>query len=125
MTDIEQLEEIIGTHNLEGQLSLMKTLIPKGRTRCISIVLAGFVVFWIDKSQVFDNELSSKFQQLSNNPFDDEQKDFLIEFINYLAVCANIPLNRMNRTSMSGEFYSVAETAYKKWVRWNEYKDKD
>lgn len=122
MREIEQLEEIIGTHNLEGQLSLMKTLIPNGRTRCVSMVLAGFIVFWIDKAQVFDNELAIKFQTLGSNPFDDESKVFIIKFINYLSLCADIPNDRINRISRFGMPYSVAETAYQNWVKWEEYK---
>ena len=113
----KDFEAILGKEIYEHWLSMLKTLVPFGRTHRLSVMVAGMLQFAWDKVDHNDEEIeTNKLYAAMEEASQDSESDQLAKIIASMFAEAGV---KASRTNSRGGGYSIAEDAVREFYCWD------
>ena len=117
---VDDFKTVVGSRCYESFLELLKEIGPDSRTERISVVIAGFLRFALNKA--FDDQtegsLSEALVNLEEDPYSEDEQygDVVLELVDEICRETNM---RNSRTTARGTDYSIAQQVLAEYCRWH------
>ena len=114
------LEAVVGPEIYSAWVSMLRTLVPDGRTHRLSVLIAGmlqYAVYLAGEQEDEDDEKSIVYSLLESTETGDPEdvKKLIHDAVVKLFKDAHV---EYGRTSARGQHYSIADDAYAEYVSW-------
>ena len=113
--------DVVGEDTYAVWVSMLKELVPSGRTHRLSVVLAGMLQYAASVAEPDqaededDGSLASSLIQATEASDPSEVEDLIHDAVVQLFKDAKV---QFERTSLQGTKYSIAEDAYAEFIHW-------
>ena len=120
-TTSRSFSDVVGADTYAAWVSMLKELVPNGRTHRLSVVLAGMLQYAASVAELNQEEnedersLASSLIQATEVGDPSEVEDLIHDAVVQLFKDAKV---QFERTSARGTRYSIAEEAYAEFIHW-------
>ncbi|MBI3165259.1 MAG: hypothetical protein HYZ24_11300 [Chloroflexi bacterium] len=114
------LEDVVGKETYAVWVDMLRELVPDGRTHRLSVVVAGMLQYALEvaDSGVEEPSVAKSLIDSAETSDPDEIKSLLHDVVTRLFKDADVTYER---TTKSGEHYSIADEVYDEFSRWFDY----
>ena len=118
---VRSLEELVGSEVYRTWVTMLKKLVPDGRTHRLAPLVAAMLRYALlmaedKRSNAMDeNSLVMTFLYSTETSESSEVKGLLHDVVSRLFKDARV---EFNRTSSRGHHYSIADEAYEEYIHW-------
>ena len=113
--------EVVGTQTYQTWVSMLKTLVPDGRTHRLAPLVAAMLQYATERAEeardndVDEGALTSSLLETGEVSDPAEVKDLIHDAVVRLFKDAGVPFER---TGSRGHSYSIADDAYAEYLHW-------
>ena len=108
-------ELLVGEETYKTWTSMLRQLVPSGRTHRISVVVAGMLYYASLQERIDDNAVSEIFDEIDGMDYEDTESQLLC-VVEQLFTDAKV---KWKRTNSKGHGYSIAEAAIHEYFSWD------
>ena len=120
------MQDVVGKEIYSAWVEMLHMLVPDGRTHRLSVVIAGMLNYALDVAVLNDKGNYTEDKDLvamslidSTETADPEDVKRLLHIM--VTQLFNDAKVTYERTSKSGEHYSIADEAYNEFINWFDY----
>jgi hypothetical protein len=118
------LQDVVGKETYDVWVDMLRELVPDGRTHRLSVVIAGMLLYAVDKSMQIkhrnEEEHSVAMSLIDANEagYPEAIKELIHDVVDRLFKDAGV---KYQRVSKGGERYSIADETYNEFSSWYDY----
>ena len=118
------LQDVVGKEVYDVWVDMLRELVPDGRTHRLSVVVAGMLLYAVDKSMQIkhrnEEEHSVAMSLIDANEagYPEHIKELIHDVVDRLFKDAGV---KYERVSKRGERYSIADEIYNEFSSWYDY----
>ena len=118
------LQDVVGKETYDVWLDMLRELVPDGRTHRLSVVVAGMLLYAVDKSMHIkhrnEEEHSVAMSLIDANEagYPEHIKELIHDVVDRLFKDAGVEYDRVSKR---GERYSIADEIYNEFSSWYDY----
>ena len=118
------LQDVVGKETYDVWVDMLRELVPDGRTHRLSVVVAGMLLYAVDKSMQIkhrnEEEHSVAMSLIDANEagYPEHIKELIHDVVDRLFKDAGV---KYERVSKRGERYSIAYEIYNEFSSWYDY----
>ena len=118
------LEDVVGKQTYDVWVDMLRELVPDGRTHRLSVVVAGMLLYAVDKSMQIkhrnEEEHSVAMSLIDATDTSDPEsiKELIHDVVDRLFKDAGVEYEKVSKR---GEHYSVADETYNEFSSWYDY----
>ena len=118
------LQDVVGKETYDVWVDMLRELVPDGRTHRLSVVVAGMLLYAVDKSMQIkhrnEEEHSVAMSLIDANEAGCPEaiKELIHDVVDRLFNDAGV---KYQRVSKGGEHYSIADEIYNEFSSWYDY----
>jgi hypothetical protein len=118
------LQDVVGKETYAVWMDMLRELVPEGRTHRLSVVVAGMLLYAVDKAMqikhINEEEHSVGMSLIDANEAGDPEaiKELIHDVVDRLFRDAGVKYERVSRR---GEPYSIADEIYNEFSSWYDY----
>jgi hypothetical protein len=118
------LQDVVGKETYTVWVDMLRELVPDGRTHRLSVVVAGMLLYAVDKAMhikhINEEEHSVGISLIDANEAGDPEaiKELIHDVVEGLFRDAGVKYERVSRR---GEHYSIADEIYAEFSSWYDY----
>ena len=118
------LQDVVGKETYTVWVDMLRELVPEGRTHRLSVVVAGMLLYAVDKSMQIkhrnEEEHSVAMSLIDANEagYPEAIKELIHDVVDRLFKDAGV---KYKRVSKRGEHYSIADEIYNEFSGWYDY----
>ena len=118
------LQDVVGKETYGVWVDMLRELVPDGRTHRLSVVVAGMLLYAVDKSMQIkhrnEEEHSVAMSLIDANEagYPEAIKELIHDVVDQLFKDAGV---KYQRVSKGGERYSIADEIYNEFSSWYNY----
>ena len=118
------LQDVVGKETYDVWVDMLRELVPDGRTHRLSVVIAGMLLYAVDKSMQIkhknEEEHSVAMSLIDANEagYPEHIKELIHDVVDKLFKDAGV---KYQRVSKGGERYSIADEIYNEFSSWYDY----
>jgi hypothetical protein len=118
------LQEVVGKETYAVWVDMLRELVPDGRTHRLSVVIAGMLLYAVDKSMQIthrneeEHSVAMSLVDAMDTSDPDSIKELIHDVVDRLFKDAGV---KYQRVSKGGERYSIADEIYNEFSSWYDY----
>ena len=118
------LQDVVGKETYTVWVDMLHELVPDGRTHRLSVVIAGMLIYAVEKSVQIkhrnEEEHSVAMSLIDANEagYPEAIKELIHDVVDRLFRDAGVPYERVSKR---GERYSIADEIYNEFSSWYDY----
>ena len=118
------LQDVVGKETYTVWVDMLRELVPDGRTHRLSVVVAGMLLFAVDKSMQIkhrneeEHSVAMSLIDACDTSDPDAIKELIHDVVDRLFKDAGV---KYQRVSKGGEHYSIADEIYNEFSGWYDY----
>ena len=118
------LQDVVGKETYTVWVDMLRELVPDGRTHRLSVVVAGMLLYAVDKSMqikhrnVEEHSVAMSLIDANESGYPEAIKELIHDVVDRLFKDAGV---KYQRVSKGGEHYSIADEIYNELSSWYDY----
>lgn len=118
------LQDVVGKETYEVWVDMLRELVPDGRTHRLSVIVAGMLLYAVDKSMQIKHRNEEKHSvamsliDANEVGYPEHIKELIHDVVDKLFKDAGV---KYQRVSKGGERYSIADEIYNEFSSWYDY----
>lgn len=118
------LQDVVGKETYDVWVDMLRELVPDGRTHRLSVVIAGMLLYAVDKSIQIkhrneeEHSVAMSLIDATDTSDPDSIKELIHNVVDRLFRDAGVEYERVSKR---GEHYSIANEIYNEFSSWYDY----
>lgn len=118
------LQDVVGKETYDVWVDMLRELVPDGRTHRLSVVVAGMLLYAVDKSMQIkhrnkeEHSVAMSLIDANEAGYPEHIKELIHDVVDRLFKDAGV---KYERVSKRGERYSIADEIYNEFSSWYDY----